>query len=87
MTPNVEKVISDVRSLSNAEIRELRDNLDKILARPKMSEEEFDRHLLAKGIISKIPPPITDFAPYENRKPAEILDGKPISETLIEERR
>jgi len=87
MTPNVEKVISEVLSLSNEELRELRERIDKILARPQMTEDEFDRHLLAKGIISKIPPPITDFTPYENRKPAEILDGKPISETLIEERR
>ncbi len=87
MTPNVEKVIGEMQSLSSVELRELRERIDKILARPTMTEEEFDRHLLAKGIIKRIPPPITDFTPYKNRQPAEILDRKPISETLIEERR
>ncbi len=42
MTPNVEKVISEVQSLSNEELRELRERIDKILARPQMTEEEFD---------------------------------------------
>ena len=89
MTPNVEKVISEVQSLSNEELRELRERIDKILASPKMTEEEFDRHLLAKGIISKIPPKLSDeeIAKIREFKPIEILDGKPVSETLIEERR
>ena len=89
MTPNVEKVISEVQSLSNEELRELRERIDKILARPKMTEEEFDRHLLAKGIITRIPPKLSDEEIVNIRefRPIEILDGKPVSETLIEERR
>jgi len=89
MTPNIEKVLSEVQSLSNDEIRELRDKIDKILARPQMTEEEFDRHLLAKGIIKRIPPKLSDeeIAKIREFKPIEILDGKPVSETLIEERR
>lgn len=89
MTPNVEKVISEVQSLSTEELRELRERIDKILARPQMTEEEFDRHLLAKGIITRIPPKLSDeeIAKIREFKPIEILDGKPVSETLIEERR
>jgi len=89
MTPNVEKVISEVQSLSNEELRELRERIDKILARPQMTEEEFDRHFLAKGIITRIPPKLSDeeIAKIREFKPIEILDGKPVSETLIEERR
>lgn len=88
MTPNVEKVFSEVQSLSNEELRELRERIDKILARPQMTEDEFDRHLLAKGIITRIPPKLSDeeIAKIREFKPIEILDGKPVSETLIEER-
>jgi len=42
--------------------------------------------LLAAGVISEIKPPITDFTPYKNRKLIEVK-GKPLSETIIEERR
>ena len=48
-------------------------------------EDQLDQLLLEAGVISEIPPPITDFTPYENRQPIEVK-GKPISETIIEER-
>jgi flagellar motility protein MotE (MotC chaperone) len=49
-------------------------------------EEEFEQRLLAKGIISEIPPRIIDPLFEQNRKPVEI-EGKPVSEIIIEERR
>lgn len=78
-----------MQALLNAEIRELRERIDKILARPQMTEDEFDRHLLAKGFITRIPPKLSDeeIANIREFKPIEILDGKQVSETLIEERR
>ena len=42
--------------------------------------------LLAAGIISEIKPPITDLTPYQNRR-AVPIQGEPISETAIRERR
>ena len=47
-----------------------------------------NRRLLAKGIIKRIPDPPTEesIAAFRAWKPIEI-PGKPVSETLIEERR
>ncbi|MEN3335637.1 MAG: hypothetical protein V7641_5002 [Blastocatellia bacterium] len=87
-TSNLDQLIEEVRALSPDDQRKLRELLDDLLAppTPQMSEEEFEQHLLTKGIISEIPPPITDLTAFENRKLMEVK-GKPLSETVIEERR
>jgi len=41
---------------------------------------------VAKGLVRRIPPPITDFAPYRDWRPVEI-EGEPLSETIVRERR
>jgi len=51
-----------------------------------IADQELQRRLLAAGIISEIKPPITDLAPYRNRR-AVPIQGEPISETAIRERR
>jgi Arc/MetJ-type ribon-helix-helix transcriptional regulator len=51
-----------------------------------IADQELQRRLLAAGIISEIKPPITDFTPYQNRR-AVPIQGEPISETAIRERR
>ena len=87
-TSNLDRVIEEVKALTPDEQRRLREWLDRSLAppTPQMTEEEFEQHLLAKGIISEIPPPITDLTPFQNRKLMDVK-GKPLSETVIEERR
>jgi Arc/MetJ-type ribon-helix-helix transcriptional regulator len=50
------------------------------------ADQELQRRLLAAGIISEIKPPITDLTPYRNRR-AVPIQGEPISETAIRERR
>lgn len=87
-TSNLDRLIEEVRALTPDEQRSLRNIVDELLSAngPQMTEEEFEQHLLEKGIISRIPPPITDFTPYRNRKLIEVK-GKPLSETIIEERR
>jgi hypothetical protein len=87
-TANLDRLIEEVKTLTADEQRSLRDLVDELLAKsaPQMTEEEFEQHLLEKGIISRIPPPITDLTPYRNRKLIEVK-GKPLSETIIEERR
>jgi hypothetical protein len=42
--------------------------------------------MLREGVLGHVPPPITDRAPYQNRKLAETK-GRPLSEIIIEERR
>src|SRR5258706_15574296 len=57
-TSNLDQVIEEVKALTPDEQYKLRAWLDSLLTPAlQMTEEEFERHLLAKGIISEIPPP------------------------------
>jgi hypothetical protein len=47
-------------------------------------EDEFERHLLAKGLISEIPPRI-DYDDEDEFEPIEV-EGEPLSEQIIRER-
>lgn len=87
-TSNLDQLIEQVKTLTADEQRNLRDIVNELLAKtaPQMTEEEFEQLLLERGIISRIPAPITDLTPYRNRKLIEVK-GKPLSETIIEERR
>jgi hypothetical protein len=87
-TSNLDRVIEEVKALSPDEQRRLRVLLDDLLGRPmpEPTEEEVQQQLYEKGIIGEIPPPITDLTPYRNRKLMDVK-GKPLSETVIEERR
>ncbi len=51
---------------------------------PKMTEEEFVQYLFTKGVISHIPDGMTD--DDDDFEPIEI-EGEPLSETIIRERR
>jgi hypothetical protein len=42
--------------------------------------------LLELGVISEIKEPIRDFTPYENRTLVKV-EGKPLSEIIVEDRR
>jgi hypothetical protein len=88
-TPLFEKLAAEIEALSPEEQRHLRDLLDRLLAKPGKAltmQDELDQLLLQDGVISEIPPPITDLTPYQDRKRIDI-QGKPLSETIIEERR
>jgi hypothetical protein len=87
-TSNLDRLVEEVRALTPDEKRVLRERLDSLLGspQPEISEADFERRLLERGVISSIPPPITDFEPYRNRKLIDVK-GKPLSETIIEERR
>ena len=52
----------------------------------EIADQELQRRLLEAGIISEIKPPITDLTPYRNRR-AVPIQGEPMSETVIRERR
>ncbi len=90
MQATIEKINSEFQQLSVEDLRQIRQLLDSILekkeSKPTMTEEEFAQHLYEKGIIGKPPPPITDFLRYENYVPVKV-EGEPISETIIRERR
>jgi oligoendopeptidase F len=87
MSANLERVVNEAKSLTADELRKLRDSVDEMLnSRPKMSEDEFEQYLLAKGVITSIPTRDIDAEEYRKRKLIQV-EGKPVSETLIEERR
>ncbi|HKM52756.1 MAG TPA: hypothetical protein VJY33_05045 [Isosphaeraceae bacterium] len=50
------------------------------------SGQELQRRLFEAGILSEIKPPITDLTPYQNRL-AVPIQGEPVSETILRERR
>lgn len=90
MSTNVERILSEIKTLTPEEVRRVRAALDGMTEeppKPKMTEEEFLQHLLAKGIIGHIPSRTeADIEAFRRYKPVEVK-GKPISETIIEERR
>jgi tetratricopeptide (TPR) repeat protein len=49
-------------------------------------EERLKQRLFEKGLLKQIKDPITDFTPYQNRTPI-LVHGKPVSETIVEDRR
>ncbi|HEV7475532.1 MAG TPA: hypothetical protein VGN90_15870 [Pyrinomonadaceae bacterium] len=87
MSTNVERVLDQIRSLSPEEQRQVRVALNSS-GKAAMTEDEFEQHLLANGVITEIPPPLTeaDIEAFRNYKPISV-EGKPVSETIIEERR
>ena len=55
-------------------------------AKKKMTEADFDRHLLKIGLISSLPDPALDIDDDPDDQPIAI-EGEPLSETSIRERR
>ena len=88
-TLSLEALKGTIKALTPLQQRELREwwqeqNINE--PAPLITEAELQQRMLKAGIIRHIPPPITDFTPYQNRTPVPI-EGKPLSETVIEERR
>ncbi len=83
---NLDRVLEAVRLLTAAERQELRVRLDTWRKPPQPTEDDLDQRLLSAGVISHVPTPLTDLAPYRRWKPITAR-GKPLSETIIEERR
>ena len=86
---SAQELLTEIQKLPPAEQQRLlealkRDVKMKSEQRP-ITEDEVEQILLAKGIISEIPPRVPDDED-ETFEPIEV-PGKPISETIIEERR
>jgi len=81
-----DQLVEQARALPPQEQLQLRDLLNSWLnTDEERAQDEWEQEMVRQGVLS-VPPPITDFTPYQNRKPIEI-PGKPLSETIIEERR
>ena len=76
-------------------MRDYADERDEIVADAMQNREQhstgqdgqaLQQRLLQAGLIHETKPPITDMAPYRNRQ-AVPIQGEPLSETVIRERR
>lgn len=96
-SPNYDQVFELMRTLEPEELQRLRNLIDTLLEDPKWlgkteeqltPEDRVDLALLKKGLLSRIPPPPTkeDLKRWSEFKPIEI-EGEPLSETILRERR
>lgn len=83
---NLEKVIEEIKALTPDEQRKVKELIDSLVGEQSVSPEDLlAQRLLEAGVISHIPPRIADESD-RTFKPVEVK-GKPVSETIIEERR
>lgn len=78
-----------VKALDVEKQERLRSLLDRLLARgtkPLSDEDEIELDLLKEGILDSVPPATPDQKSFDEWKPVPV-PGKPVSETIIEERR
>lgn len=85
------RLIDEARSLPPDEQRMLRNYLDVWLenqGKVLSEREEWELFLFKEGLVSRIRPPLTEevIERYRNWKPVPI-EGEPLSETVIRERR
>ena len=91
-TSNFDQLLERVKYLPPEEQKILRDHLDACLTSPlppaRGKEEEWLRRAMASGSILQFPSPLTDddLSRLRNWKPIKI-EGEPLSETIIRERR
>ena len=95
----VEEIVNAAKALPLEDQAELRRRLATLPAQPDENDTLVDESrraaidldlrgqqaLFEAGVVSEIKPPISDPTPYR-REPVKIK-GKPLSETVIEERR
>jgi hypothetical protein len=91
MSAMLDKIKEEVRTLAPEELQEVRELVDSLLtepAKPQMTEDEFERYLAAKGIISLPKPSSREAAEasFDDYKPITV-EGQPLSEMIIEDRR
>jgi hypothetical protein len=87
---NFDQVWEAVKTLTPSQQRRLRKLLNalRFKRQPLTPEDEVQLLLLKDGVIDQIPRPLTEaeVKAFEDYKPVPI-EGKPLSETVIEERR
>jgi hypothetical protein len=87
-TTALDRMIDQLKRLTPHEQKELRAAIDRLLgaASELPTEEQFERELVGSGILDGIPSPPQAGNPSQEWRPIE-LKGKPLSETIVEERR
>jgi hypothetical protein len=91
MSATLDKVKEEVKSLAPEELQEVRELVDSLLSEVSEDEREaaFECDLAAEGFISPANPLTAteeEVRQYRAYKPITV-EGQPLSETIIEERR
>lgn len=88
MTPRLEEVIEHVKALSSDELRQLRDTVDDLLvgSHQPLTEDELEQRLIDLGVLDRAVASIAHAPVDVSFRPVEVR-GKPVSETIVEERR
>ena len=93
MSSRIAEIIQQIKSLPPNELSELRQALASAIEKgtfetqaPSMTEDEFEQEMESKGFLRRALPPVTDLSPYENYHPVKV-QGQPLSEMIVEERR
>lgn len=93
MSSRIAEIIQQIRTLPPNELSELRQALASAIEQgtfetqaPSMTEDEFEQEMESKGFLRRALPPVTDLSPYENYHPVKV-QGQPLSEMIVEERR
>jgi Arc/MetJ-type ribon-helix-helix transcriptional regulator len=84
-------VAAAVREYLRRRHEQARPTGDAAAGRPARAEEEpnaqeLQRRLMEAGVLSEVKPPIADLTPYRHRQ-AVPIEGEPLSETVVRERR
>lgn len=81
-------ILTKLKNLKPEELSQARARVLEFLPAPSEDdlEDEFERELMAEGILGDVRPLLTDDPEFYAYKPVNV-EGKPISETIIEERR
>lgn len=88
----LEKIIDEIKALTPEQRQRIREMLDETPSGEtpeeelRRREEQVNQRLYEKGILVKIPLEDVEHLPFEDYVPIKV-EGKPLSETILEERR
>lgn len=87
MSANVERVLNEIKAMTPAEIVEVRQKVDELLAeQTNGASRTLKQRLFDAGLLSQIKMPDRDTESFRSYQPVTVK-GKPVSETILEERR
>ena len=87
MGTDLERVLNEIKSLTPAEIAQLRHEVDEFLAaQTESAARSLKQSLFEAGLLSEIKTPERNVESFRAYQPITVK-GKPVSETIIEERR
>jgi len=82
----LEHLLQEIKALDPAERAELRQRLDSLDSSEEAVIREVDHRLTETGMLESAPAPITDWSRILDWQPVK-MEGRPLSEIIIEERR